>query len=168
MHILSHLSYPYIIANLCALLLGLEISLEYNLLIIGFSIFPDIDMAYDLFRQLFTKGKYDVPANHHAWFTHWPIVYAPLILIAIISAEPFFIIAASAIYFHLAMDTLYCNEGVMLLYPFSKKWYKYFSEQTQKKKGLDWNKAYAKLRIAKIDKYAFVLVFVHVFYFVFF
>lgn len=161
MHILSHLSYPYIVANVVALLIGKPIPLEYNLLILLFSLFPDIDLAIDFVYQLITKKKYKVPDYHHALPTHWAIVYLPLIVIAIITLSPFFIIAAGAIYVHLAMDTLFCSEGVMLFYPFSKKNYIFFSSKTKHKKGLDWNKAYSTLMISKIDKLAFLLVLVH-------
>jgi hypothetical protein len=161
MHILSHLSYPYLVANGVALAMGKTIPPKYNILILLFSVFPDIDQVYDFFKQLFKTGKYIVPATHHEVLTHWPIIYTPLIAIAVATLDPFFIIAASAIYIHLAMDSFLCNQGVMWLYPFSNKWFNYFSSATRKKNGLDWNKAYSKLTIASIDKIAFVLLLIH-------
>jgi len=161
MHILSHLSYPYIVANVVAFLVGKPIPLEYNLLILFFSLFPDFDIAVDFIYQMITKKKYKVPDSHHALPTHWPIVYLPLV-VAIATLNTFFIIATGAIYVHLMMDTLFCNEGLMFFYPFSKKWYIFFSSKTKQKKGLDWNKAYSKLLVSKIDKVAFLLVFIHI------
>jgi len=161
MHILSHLSYPYIVANVVALLVGKPIPLEYNLLILFFSLFPDFDIAVDFIYQMITKKKYKVPDNHHHLPTHWPVVYLPLVIIAIATLNTFFIIATGAIYVHLIMDTFFCSQGVMLFYPFSKKWYIFFSSKTKHKKGLDWNKAYSTLAISKIDKWAFLLVLIY-------
>jgi hypothetical protein len=146
-------------------MLGKVIPIEYNVAILAFSLFPDIDVAFDFVKQLFTKQKYKVPASHHSSPTHWPIAYLPLLALALITMEPFFIIAAACIYVHLFMDTLYCNEGVMLFYPISHKWYNFFAETTKHKKGWAWNKAYGKLRVATVDKYAFLLLVVHSVYF---
>ncbi|MCF7866076.1 metal-dependent hydrolase [Candidatus Woesearchaeota archaeon] len=161
MHFLSHISYLYVLVNFFALIIGKTIPLEYNLTLLLFSVFPDFDYIVDFFYQKLKRKKYKVPDNHHSYASHWPIVYVPLIIIALITLDPFFIIVAVAIYFHLFMDLFFCNEGIMLLYPFSKKWFNFFSKKTAKKPGLDWNKAYSNLWIFKVDKIAFVIFAIH-------
>lgn len=161
MHFLSHLSYPYVFANLVALLFGKTISWEYNLLIILFSLFPDFDYVPDYIRQKFKTGKYKIP-NHHSFPSHWPIVYVPLIIVALVTLEPFFIIAATAIYLHLFMDVFFCNQGIMVFYPFSKKWYNFMAKKTANKNGFDWNKAYKTLWISYVDKVFVLLMITHI------
>lgn len=161
MHLMSHLSYPYLLLNLYAWIIGWHIPFAYNILFIFFSIIPDLDYILDFFRQKIKRKKYEIPGNHHSWASHWPIVYTPLIMLAIITGETFFILAAVAVYMHLIMDMFFCNEGVMFFYPFSKKWYNFFSKNTSGKQGLDWNKAYNKLLIHKFDKIALVLMIIH-------
>lgn len=161
MHFLSHLTYPYIMANGVALALGRTIPLKYNLLIIFFSLFPDIDYIFDGLKQLWTKRKYVIPETHHQSMTHWPITYLPLLTITLLTGNPFFIIATGTIYTHLIMDSFVCNQGVMWLYPFSKKWANFYADKTKKKFGLKWNEAYSKLTVASVDKVAFVIFLVH-------
>jgi len=161
MHILAHISYPYILANLVAFFMDIKIPWEYNLLIVLFSLFPDIDVAVDFIKQLFSKGKYDLPPKHHQNATHWPIVYVPLLALALITMEPFFLIAVSAIYLHLFMDIFYCSQGVMIFYPFSTKWYYLLSDKTKNKDGWEWNKTYKKLKIYTIDRWAFFIILTH-------
>lgn len=161
MHILSHISYPYFAANIFAWLFGFNIPLEYNLLLIFFSVFPDFDYVADYVYQKVVKGSYKIPDNHHSLPSHYPIVYTPLIPLAVFTGEPFFIIATSAIFVHLLMDVLFCNEGVMLFYPFSTKWFNFFAKKTAGKPGLEWNKVYSKLIVAKVDRVFFLFVLVH-------
>lgn len=162
MHFLAHLSYPYVLANGVALALGKTIPLEYNIMLVLFSLFPDIDLVYDYAKQLVLGKKYKIPLIHHQNATHWPVVYVPLLVLALLTMEPFLLLAAGAIYLHLFMDTFFCNQGVMWLYPFKKKWFNYFARETRRKLGWAWNDAYRKLGIAKVDKFAFTLVIVHV------
>lgn len=161
MDVLAHLSYPYLVANLIALLFGVKIPIEYNLVLLMFSFFPDADYAVNFLTQLVQKGKYKVPTKHHVWPSHWPIVYTPIFVVALITLEPFFLIASGALIVHFIMDMFYCNTGIMWFYPFSKKWHIFLSDTTKGKGGLAWNKAYNKLLISKIDKVAFLLFILH-------
>ena len=61
MHILSHLSYLYVLVNVFAFIIGKTIPIEYNLAIIFFSMFPDFDYIVDFLKQTLTKKKYKVP-----------------------------------------------------------------------------------------------------------
>ncbi|PIN81152.1 hypothetical protein COV13_02150 [Candidatus Woesearchaeota archaeon CG10_big_fil_rev_8_21_14_0_10_32_9] len=163
MHLMSHLAYPYILLNLFAGIVGGNIPIEYVIVFVFFSVLPDFDYLLDLIRQKTKRKKYEVPGHHHSWPSHWPIVYSPLILVAAITQDAFFILAAIAVFIHLAMDMFFCNEGVMFFYPFSKKWYNFFAENTKGKEGLDWNKAYNKLVIHKFDWIATIFVLIHFF-----
>ncbi len=162
MHLISHLAYPYLLFNLIAWILKWQVPIEYNLAILFFSILPDLDYVLDFFRQKINGKKYQVPLKHHYWPSHWPIIYVPIFVVAIITGELFFIIAASAILLHLIMDMFFCNEGMMFFYPYSNKWYNFFSKNTKEKNGLNWNKAYEKLLIYKFDKVAGILVIIHI------
>ena len=113
-------------------------------------------------KQVVQTGKYAVPLKHHTWPSHWPVVYAPLLVVALITLEPFFLVAAGAVFLHLVMDMFFCNTGIRWLYPFSDKWYIFLSTKTKGRHGLAWNKAYNRLFISKIDKVAFVLFLIHV------
>ena len=58
MHILSHISYPYILFHGAALLLGINVPIEYTAVLLFFSIFPDMDYVVNFFKQvLFQKKK---------------------------------------------------------------------------------------------------------------
>lgn len=162
MHFLAHLSYPYVLANGAALALGKTIPWQYNIILILFSLFPDIDVVFDFVKQMFSSKKYKVPLVHHQNPTHWPIVYVPLLVLALITLEPFLLMAAGAIYLHLFMDTFFCNQGVMWFYPFKRKWFNFFARETRRKLGWAWNDAYRKLGIYNIDKFAFSLLVIHV------
>lgn len=162
MHILSHISYPYILVNGLAILLGIKIPWQYNLVLILFSLFPDSDVALNFIKQMFTKGKFDLPPKHHQNATHWPIVYVPLLAVALITMEPFFLIAIGAIIIHLFMDIFYCSQGVMLFYPFSTKWYYLLSDKTKDKDGWEWNNTYKHLKVYLLDKSATFLLLLHV------
>ena len=157
MHFLAHVSYPYVAANLAAWIIGKPVPIEYGVAIIFFSIIPDFDYIINIFNQLITTGKYKIPMNHHGWPSHWPIIYTPLIVASIVTGNIYVIIATIAIYIHLAMDTMFCNQGIMIFYPFNKKWYNFFSESTKGKGGLKWNDAYSKLMIYKFDWVAFII-----------
>jgi len=164
MHALAHISYPYILVNLVAILIGKPIPLEYNVMLILFSMIPDGDYIINFLMQKIEGKKYKVPLNHHSWPSHWPIVYVPLLIVALVTMSPFFLLGISAIYLHLFMDLFFDSDGMMLFYPFSKKKYKFFSKNTKNTLGLDWNKAYSKLLIYKVDRWAF-LIFVLMFIF---
>ena len=161
MHFYAHASYLYLAANLVGLIVGRPIPLEYNIAIIIFSIILDLDYFFNLIGQLVTTGKYRIPDHHHGWPSHWPIVYVPFVILALVLRNDYLTIGVLSIYVHLAMDTMFCNEGLMLFYPFSRKWYKFFSEKTKNKPGLKWNDAYSKLVIYRFDRVAFILMVIH-------
>lgn len=148
MILLSHLSYPFLGFLLLAKLFGIGYSSKELLLLMVFSILPDLDFFYHALKR---GGWQEYTLKHHKWVSHWPIVYSPLIAAAFIYPEKGVIIACAAVYFHLLLDTFASGDGIMWLYPFSKKFYNFFSEGYKDKHGHAWFKAYAERRLYKID-----------------
>lgn len=152
MHGLAHASYPFMAANIVAYAIGKPLSLELSLWIILFSLIPDFDYGVDFLQKKLRGEKYTIPPFHHAWPSHWPIVYTPLIFASIIWPAPYVIAATASIYMHLFMDMFFCSEGIMLLYPVSKRWYNFFAGRTQAKPGMLWNRAYNLLKVFRVVK----------------
>ena len=148
MILLSHLSYPVLAFLLLAKLFGISYSNADLVLLMAFSVLPDLDFFYHALKR---GGWQDYTLKHHKWASHWPIVYSPLIIAALIYPDRLITIACTAVYFHLFLDTFASGDGIMWFYPFSKKFYNFFSEGYRNKHGKAWFRTYLKRRLYKID-----------------
>ena len=86
-------------------------------LIIFFGVFPDLDTLYWFFKK---KGRLSMEFQHHLYFwTHWPLSYAPLIVIFLISLifnfyPVYFLIPVIGVYCgHLIPDSIATGDGIM-------------------------------------------------------
>ncbi len=124
---------------------------------IVFSLLPDIDMIMYLipgFKKVFKQ--------HRGW-THYPLVYIPIILIVYIFIGPAWaIIMALGVSIHLVHDLLWIGHGVKFWWPFYHKYYKFFSQEKYTKPGEHWiTTFYFRLNPVTIIEYGiFVLALV--------
>ncbi len=90
--------------------------IHWSVLIIIWGNFPDIDA---LFHLLQNKNPNDMNFQHHlTYWTHWPLAYTPLLLIALISGitswnTEIFLFLVVGILSHLLADSACCGDGVM-------------------------------------------------------
>lgn len=152
MIILSHISYPTLLFVLLAKWLNLDYSVYHLAILILFSVFPDIDFLYHKFVK---NGKYDYTFMHHKWVLHWPILYLPLVMAALLYPSQYLLLAIIGIYSHLVLDSFMSGDGIMWLYPFSRKFYNFFGEGIRNRHGHEWLNAYRKTNIYKIDMVCF-------------
>ena len=153
MIVLGHISYPSLAFIIFAKILGIEYSMPHLLLLMLFSILPDMDF---FFHALVRKGKYDSSFQHRKWFTHWPISYSPLLVLLYFYPSMALFVACLGIYSHLALDTLFCDDGIMVFYPFSKKFYNFFGSKFRNTHGVEWLRVYKKQMIFKLDVVSFI------------
>jgi len=151
----SHASYPTLIFIAAETLISSQYSLQDLLILIFFSIFPDLDF---IFYKFIKKGSFNSNFQHHKWLTHWPIIYSPLLIALAFFPSFKLLLITYGIYSHLIMDTFLAGDGIMWLYPFSKKFFNLFAEKTTNNHGKDWFNIYKKMLIYKIDILAFVIV----------
>ena len=155
MHTLSHTSYPSLLFIIIARLMDIQYALFDILILIFFSLLPDLDF---LFHKFVKKKKFDLDFQHHKWFTHWPITYTPLLVLLFFYPNFKLFLICYGIYSHLILDTFLCGDGMMWFYPFSKKFFNFFSKKTKGKHGRDWLNVYKKTLIYKVDIVAFVIL----------
>ncbi|UYP44595.1 hypothetical protein NEF87_000880 [Candidatus Lokiarchaeum ossiferum] len=88
----------------------------WGTLIIIWGNFPDIDALFHLLQK---KDPNDMNFQHHLeYWTHWPISYIPIFLMAIISwilnwQSEFFLFLVVGILSHLIADSACCGDGLM-------------------------------------------------------
>ena len=166
MNLPSHIAYPYIIANTVAWLLGVKLTLQENLLLILFSILPDIDLVIHWVQTRITGIKFNPGINHHLWPSHWPITYTPLLLALLIWPNTTLLLMTFGIYSHLILDTIACSWGIMWFYPFSKHWYNYFSLKFKGiNDGLLWRRKWNTTTFHLVEMISLFLVAVHILFF---
>jgi len=97
---------------------------------IAFALLPDIDFFVELIRHGSVGGKV---IREHRELTHFPIIYIPIAIFvfAIFGAmwTLFFILALFAHFLH---DSIGLGWGIKWFWPFSRKAYKFFSEENGK------------------------------------
>lgn len=160
MHPLAHISYPALLFIILAEIFGVPYVSSDILLIVIFSVIIDFDFFYFIFVK---NGNYKIALPHHAWFTHWPITYIPLLILLFFNPSRWLFLMTFSIYFHLAMD-LFTGNGIMLFYPFSKKYHKFFSKELIKYDGLAWAKVYQRMTIFKVDVIAGITLIIFLFF----
>jgi membrane-bound metal-dependent hydrolase YbcI (DUF457 family) len=153
----SHFAYPVLLFVLIAKLFGITYSAYHLVIVILFALLPDIDFFY---HGLVKKGKYDDTFKHHEWFTHWPVFYAPLLILLILFPSFNLLLICGAIYSHLILDSFFVN-GIMWLHPFSKRKFAFF--KIDHCHGWEWYKFYKTKPIYKIDMIATIIALVFLF-----
>ena len=162
MNFLAHLSFPYIILVIVSYLLGINITGEHIILLLIFSVLPDFDLVVHFIIKK-TKGeKFSFNINHHKWLSHWPIFYAPFLILFIIHPSITTFVMMYGLYSHLLLDTFADGHGIMWLKPLSKKWFNYFAEKTRGKLGLKWLKAYTKTVFYKTERITAIIMMLHI------
>lgn len=160
MTILSHASYPSLLFIIITRLLYIQYSLSDLLILIFFSILPDIDF---LFYKFIKRKKYDSNFQHHKWFTHWPITYVPLLILLLFFPSLKLFLICYGLFSHLILDTFLAGDGMMWFYPFSKKFFNIFAKKTNNHHGPEWFNIYKKIFIWKIDILAFAVLLIMIF-----
>lgn len=152
MFFLAHITFPTILFLTTLEMFGITYSFWHVLMFMFFSILPDTDYVFYWFYAKFKGLEYDVNTQyHHEWISHWPITYTPLIVWSIVDPSFTSIIITTAIYAHLVLDLACVGDGVMIFYPFSKKFYTVFSKTTTGYHGTEWLKRYKKLKVYKAE-----------------
>lgn len=150
---LAHAAYPALLFAIFAKFSSTTYSLFDFLILIFFSILPDLDF---LFYKIFKKGKYDSDFQHHQWPSHWPIIYLPLFILLILFPNLKLFLICYGLLSHFIMDTFLSGDGIMWLYPFSKRFFSLCDKKTKGCHGIKWFKLYKKKTIYKIDLLGFV------------
>ncbi len=104
---------------------------------------PDIDAI----PELLARGKVASSAEHirdHRTFLHYPIISIPLGLLAWYSFGYWGLLWLIALVLHLINDLYGTGWGLAILYPFSKRHYKFFARRVNRlplllKETGDWN-----------------------------
>ncbi len=114
---------------LWAFLVGLffEQTLTPGWLLAGvvFALLPDIDFWIEYFQRGTVGGK--VIGAHRTWL-HNPISYIPIVLLIGTFFEPaWMMLFALGVFGHFVHDLSGMGYGVRLFWPFSPRWYKFFS-----------------------------------------
>ncbi len=161
-----HCSYAFLIYYIIYLLWkGPEVPGWTILLVIFFSLFPDLDTIYWLIKE---DGKIDTQFQHHLYYwTHWPISYSPLILFFIISLflnlfPLYFLIPIVGIYCgHLIPDSISTGDGIMWgKIPWKKMRYSRYinlwSKLTDGYHGKYWETRYRKTIFFKLGTSAVI------------
>ncbi len=107
-----------------------HLSLGFSTILFGiiFSLLPDVD-----FLLYITKRKPDEMSHEHRNIFHYPLLFIPIgfIILAFININLAFLFALCSL-FHFLHDSVGIGWGVRFLYPFSKKYYKFFSDKNGK------------------------------------
>jgi len=162
MFILGHISFPSLIFIAIAEIFRIEYTSLHIILLTIFSVLPDIDMIY-----LFIKSRrQNRVLSHHDFFTHWPIIYLPFLLLLILHHNIYTIIMAFGVYSHLIMDTFASGKGIKWAFPLSRRYYNFFASKTAGKENTLWLKTYRSTTFFKMEIVGFlllvyILLFVH-------
>ena len=155
MTVLSHASYPSLLFIIVAKLFDIQFSLFDLLILVFFSILPDLDF---LFHKFIKRQKYNSNFQHHKWFTHWPITYVPLLILLFFFPGLKLFLICYGLFSHLVLDTFLAGDGMMWFYPFSKKFFNLFAQKINNHHGQEWFNIYKKMTIWKIDIVAFIVL----------
>ena len=103
---------------------GLPLGLDFVVLCVLFTLLPDLDFIFYIFREGGVTGKW---AHQHRDLLHKPLIYIP---IGVLFFLPFGLQIIEAFVtgsvFHFLHDAVGMGWGIKLLWPFSKKNYKFF------------------------------------------
>ncbi len=162
MNVPSHMAYPYLLANMVAWLMGVRLSVEQNILLVIFSVLPDVDLGIHWLYTRITKVRFNIGINHHQWASHWPISYIPLALVFAIWPNTTTLLMIFGILSHLLMDSIACSWGIMWLYPFSKRWFNYYASRFMKiNDGKQWLAEWNKTNFHVVEMIGLGLMIIH-------
>ena len=148
MTILGHITIPLFLYINYSNFTGNEIEIIKVATLVTSSVLPDLDIFYQLFTN---KSKIKNNFRHHKWFTHWPIFYLPFLFLSLFIDSEFLKIMVFGIYSHLILDSFSAGDGIMWLFPFSKKFTNFFSSQTNGHHGKEWLEIYTKTPTFKLE-----------------
>ncbi len=135
-----------IIAVIAHLIFHVPLTLFLIVTSILCSLLPDIDMLKIM--------------GPHRGFTHYPLIYIPIILMVYFLAGPLWtFVLGLGVLFHLIHDLSWIGSGVTFWWPFSKKRYKFFSQDKLIQQGEHWiTTFYFRLNVVTVVEYSiFVL-----------
>lgn len=93
------------------------------------SLLPDIDAIFYLIKKLLSKRK----IYNHRGFTHYPVVYVPIVaIIYSILGPSYAILFVFCIYSHLIHDSFWLGWGIVWFWPFSTVRFKFFPDRNGK------------------------------------
>ncbi|MEK9174717.1 MAG: metal-dependent hydrolase [Patescibacteria group bacterium] len=116
-----------LIAILSSRIFGVDLSHLTVLVGVGFSLLPDLDVFVELAKRGRIGGRVQ---GHHRELTHFPLTFVPLaILILIYFGELWTTLFSLAVLVHFLHDSIGMGWGIMWLWPFSNKSYKFFSNK---------------------------------------
>jgi len=118
-------------------------------------VLPDLDF---LFYKFVKKGRYDSNFRHRQWFTHWPITYAPLLVLLFFFPSFKLFLICYGLFSHLILDTFLAGDGMMWFYPFSKEFFNLCAKKTNNHHGREWFDAYKGMAAYKIDILSFIVL----------
>lgn len=106
-----------------------EFSWYFFLFALITALLPDIDMLWYWLRKKTTKSVLD---NHRS-FTHYPIVYLPIIIVIyLFFGAHIGLVFGLLILYHFVHDTLFIGWGVKWFWPFTSRAFKIFPDQNGK------------------------------------
>ncbi|MFH0868295.1 MAG: metal-dependent hydrolase [Candidatus Woesearchaeota archaeon] len=155
MFITAHIAYPTLIFMLIANLFNINYSSTHILILIFFSILPDLD---NLVYGIITRSKKNLYGPHRKWFTHWPITYTPFLVLLCFKPSLVLALICFGIYFHFFLDTFLSEDGMMWLAPFSKKFFIFSKINLKERGGNFWFREYRKKLIFKVEVFSFVFL----------
>ncbi len=141
----AHISYPFLIVWIVSKSIGFILTPIHIIVLLFCSIIPDFDYVYIWFKD---RVKLAIP--HHLFFTHTPIYYVPLLIIAYFIDPMVALFAGLGFGSHFFMDMFFNGNGIWWLRPFINKEF-YVDNPVRGKHGLEWLHAYKKLSIYKVD-----------------
>ncbi|MBN1156969.1 metal-dependent hydrolase [Candidatus Woesearchaeota archaeon] len=155
----GHIAYPFLAVYIANWLFGLHITAKHYLILVFFSIVPDLDFL--LYRLLpWKKKKYGerwFDKEHHKWASHWPLAYLFLFVIYVINRSSIVLMMIIGVYSHFILDSFLSGDGIMWLFPFSRKYLNLISSKTKGFMGMEWVKRYRKTLMFKFDVIAFLV-----------
>lgn len=155
MQTISHITYPALAYTLLTHVTSIPYSAHILSTLIVTGIIPDLDVIY---QKVILKRPFDHTFQHHLWLSHWPVTYLPLVFLSAITGNPYVYAVTAGLYSHLVLDTFFVADGIMWLFPFSKKMYCFFGKHTKGHHGKEWFSIYKTLPIFKIDLLSFIVL----------
>jgi hypothetical protein len=157
MMIQGHMAYPFLIVHLISAIFHIPIAAKEYTVLILFSIIPDMDTLIRAIIPWKKKhGEKWFNKQHHKWASHWPATYLFLFVIYAFNSSTTVLMMIIGLYSHFILDSFVSGDGIMWLFPFSRKFFNFFASKTSGYSGIDWAKRYAKTTMFKIDNVCFL------------
>lgn len=137
------------------------------MLIVFYSIFPDLDAIFWYLKNRKKKLNFMTLQHHYKSRMHYPLTYIPFIVLFLISLifnfNPIlFIIPPIGIYSHFLLDSISCGDGIMWgKNPLTKKKYSRFVNiyctKTDGYHGMYWGARFRDTNTCKILNFAIMI-----------